>query len=147
MDADNLFFTIITGVLVFVFSQMFLEFVLRPIQEYKKLKGEVAKGLILYAQFYYNPYFNEDGHSEGHSNASDRLRELASEVAAFKEMVPSYLITYTIIPTKKDLQSMSENLIGLSNSCYTTKTSKERYASLAIECESKIEKVLGIKKR
>lgn len=145
MDADNLFFTIITGVLVFVFSQMFLEFVLRPIQEYKKLKGEVAKSLVLYAQYYYNPYFNEDGHSEGHSNASNRLRELASEIAAFKEITPNYLITFRAIPKKQHLQTMSENLIGLSNSCYTRKFPIEQYTLSAINYEKEIEKILEIK--
>ena len=145
MDLVNMVITVTSGVLVFILGELFLEFIMRPIQEYKKLKGKVAKSLVLYAQYYYNPYFNEDGHSEGHSNASNNLRELASEVAAFKEITPNYLITFTTIPKKQHLQTMSENLIGLSNSCYTTKFSKEKYGSFAIECESKIENILEIK--
>ena len=145
MDLVNMVITVVSGVLVFIIGELFLEFILRPIQEYKKLKGEVAKSLVLYAQYYYNPQFNEDGKSEGHSDASNNLRELASEVAAFKEITPNYLITFTTIPKKQHLQTMSENLIGLSNSCYTIKSSKERYASFATECESKIEKILEIK--
>lgn len=36
----NLLVTVISGVAVYVFSELFTEFVLRPIQEYKQLKGK-----------------------------------------------------------------------------------------------------------
>lgn len=38
----NLIITVVSGVLVYVFSQLFTEFVLRPIQDYKRLKAKVA---------------------------------------------------------------------------------------------------------
>lgn len=139
-----MFFTIITGVLVFILGQIFLEFVLRPIQEYKKLKGKVAKYLVLYASCYSNPQFVEDGNSEKHDKAGEELRELASEVLAFSETTPNYLITLILIPKKEKLKIASENLIGLSNSLYESKSSIRYTRLFAGDYREKIEDALDI---
>lgn len=139
-----MFFTIITGVLVFILGQIFLEFVLRPIQEYKKLKGKVAKYLVLYASCYSNPQFVEDGNSEKHDKAGEELRELASEVLAFSETIPNYLITLMLIPKKEKLKIASENLIGLSNSLYESKSSIRYTRQFAGDYREKIEDALDI---
>lgn len=144
IDIDNLFFTIFTGVLVFILGQIFLEFILRPIQEYKKLKGKVAKYLVLYASCYSNPQFIEDGNSERHNKAGEEIRELASEVLAFSEITPHYLITLLLIPKKEKLKIASENLIGLSNSLYTSKNSIRYTKSFADDYRQKIESAMGI---
>ena len=53
----NVFVTIVSGVGVYILCELYAEFVLRPIQEYKKLKAKVAKLLVLHAQYYSNPRF------------------------------------------------------------------------------------------
>ena len=79
----NLLVTVISGVAVYVFSELFTEFVLRPIQEYKQLKGKVSKLLVLYAQYYCNPQpHGSEDRSPDWLAASDALRDLASDVAA-----------------------------------------------------------------
>lgn len=49
------FLTIISGVLVFVLSQFFNDYWLKPIQKYKDLRGRIVYSLVLYANLYMNP--------------------------------------------------------------------------------------------
>ena len=115
----NLLVTVISGVAVYVFSELFTEFVLRPIQEYKQLKGKVSKLLVLYAQYYCNPQpHGSEDRSPDWLAASDALRDLASDVAAYAETKPLSLFTFFIIPTKKKLSKASSLLIGISNSLF-----------------------------
>ena len=46
--------TITGGVLIFVLGQMILKFVIEPIHEFNKLKGEIAYSLVFYANVYMN---------------------------------------------------------------------------------------------
>ena len=86
-DLNNLLITIISGVGVFVFSQWYTEFILQPIKEYKQLKAKVAKQLILHAQYYCNPWvYGAEGDCAAWKFASQEIRELAAEVAAFAEI-------------------------------------------------------------
>lgn len=110
----NMLITIISGVLVFIGSELFAEFILKPIREYKTLRGKVAKYLVLYANLYSNPWkFDENKKvSDLYLDASTATRELASEIAAFAEIRP---IAFGMIPRKKVLKQVSQNLIGISN--------------------------------
>ena len=144
MGLINMLITVITGVLVFVGGQLFLEFVLRPMQEYKELKGKVAKSLVLHAQFYGNPQFKENGPSENHDCASKALRELASEVAAFSEIMPCYFMTSKVMPKKEKLKEVSSNLIGLSNSLYTDERSAIYCSKFSDNYRKEIENILDI---
>jgi len=40
------FLTVVSGTLVFVFGQIFVEFVLKPIRRYKELRGKAASLLV-----------------------------------------------------------------------------------------------------
>ena len=117
----NLIITVVSGVLVYVFSQLFTEFVLRPIQDYKRLKAKVAKELVYYAQFYSNPQpIGTATENRLWTEASDALRVLASEVTAFAEIKPFHPFAFYVIPSRKNLREASKNLIGLSNSLFVS---------------------------
>ncbi len=100
------FWTVITGVVVFVLSQLFIEFFLRPIQEYKKLKSDISWALTYYANIYSNPTGVKQ---ELYNEASTALRKLAAELRAFNIRKPK------ILYKKETLEAASKHLIGLSN--------------------------------
>ena len=107
-NAINLapFWTVLTGVIVFVLSQLFIEFILRPIQEYKKLKSDVSWALTYYANIYSNPTGVKQ---ELYDEASKELRKLAAELRAFNIRKPKLLY-------KKDkIDIAASDLIGLAN--------------------------------
>lgn len=135
---------VVSGVLTYILSQLFTEFILRPIQDYKTLKGKVAKLLVLYAQYYANPASNADVEQHPQwSIASDDMRELAAEVAAFAEIKPQHWLVFYAIPQKQDLLAASSNLIGLSNSFFTTGDFETHSRIAFIEYRKTIKKRCG----
>ena len=73
---NTAFLTVITGTLVFVLGQFFLEFVLRPIRKYKELKAEVAFCLRLYRAKFINCVLDEP--------AQKAAKELAAKLLCDK---------------------------------------------------------------
>lgn len=57
---NSIFWTIIAGVFVFIFSQIILEFILKPLREYKNIKNEVFNKLKFYSNIITNPLSKED---------------------------------------------------------------------------------------
>ena len=105
------FLTVISGVLVFVIGQLFNEYFLKPIQDYKNLRAKISYSLTLYANLYMNPVELKKATQE-YSDASLEIRKLAASVAAMIELKPFGNI---FIPKKSDLEKASEALIGISN--------------------------------
>lgn len=141
----NLLITIISGVVVYILSQWYTEFILRPIQEYKQLKAKVAKFLVLHAQYYSNPrFYDESEKCPAWSAASDDIRELAAEVAAFAEIKPPQIFVFLAIPRKKDLLEAQVYLIGLSNSFFMTRNGEDRCIDRVYEYPDIIRKNMGI---
>lgn len=142
---SNLLITVISGVSVYVLSQWYTEFILRPIQDYKSLKAKTAKLLVLHAQYYSNPQIYDDGGDySAWSAASADIRELAAEVAAFVEVKPFQLFVFYAIPSKKNLLEAYHYLIGLSNSFFTTRSRENRCMDRAIEYPEIIKKYMRI---
>ena len=141
----QLMVTILSGVFVYVLSQLFTEFILRPIQEYKQLKAKVAKFLVLHAQYYSNPrFYDESENCPAWSVASNEIRELAAEVAAFAEIKPCHLWVFLAIPRKKKLLEAQSYLIGLSNSFFTTRNGEGRCVDRVYEYPDIIRQNMGI---
>ena len=141
----NLLATILSGVGVYVVCEWYTEFALRPIQEYKKLKAKVAKLLVLHAQYYSNPrFYDESENCPAWSAASDEIRELAAEVAAFAEIKPCHLWVFLAIPRKKKLLEAQSYLIGLSNSFFTTRNGEDRCIDRVYEYPDIIRQNMGI---
>ena len=77
---NETFLTIISGVIIFVLSQWFVEYVIKPLQEYKKIKAKIAFDIVYYANIFHNPSgLKIDQYDE----ATKELRKDAAEVCAF----------------------------------------------------------------
>lgn len=141
-DLIKMIITVVSGVLVFVLSQLFIEYFFKPIQEYKKLKSHVAYVLTYYACYYSNPV-NIDNDKNGlWKNASIELRKVAAEVDAFSQIKPAFMLP-CLIPIKNNLIDVSKSLIGLSNNCITNSIClKDHYF---IEEKQNIERLLRLK--
>ena len=133
---NETFLTIISGVIVFILSQYFLEFVLKPLQEYKELKSKIAYNLVYYANIFHNP---ADLKKELCDEASRELRKNAAELKAFSIKKPWY-----IGPKSKSMQLTASYLIGLSNSVNLTELATEDLKDI-IENEKNIKIGIGLK--
>ena len=111
----TIFTTVVSGVLVFVLGQLFNEYFLKPIQDYKVLKAKISYSLTFYANLYMNPITISELNQE-YSDASLEIRKLAAEVDATIELRPFGNI---FIPRAKILKETSKSLIGISNGFYT----------------------------
>lgn len=106
--------TVVSGALVFILGQLFIEFILKPIQEFKDIRARVAWALVYYANIYSNPQ-DVKYKSEKYDTASEKLRMLSADLEAFVIRKPKLLNLF--FDDKKILEARSE-LIGLSNSVY-----------------------------
>ena len=135
------FITVISGVLVYILGQLFDEYYLKPIREYKQLKGKVAYVLTYYAQYYSNPFRLSADNAERWENASEELRKVASEVIAFAQTKP---IINFFIPRKKVLIKVEHDLMYISNSCFEHGNAQQTAFS-NIDCRKEIYKLMKIK--
>lgn len=144
-ELTNMLITICGGVVVYILCELYTEFVLRPIQEYKLLKAKVAKYLVLYACFFKNPQNAENPHEFSEWKiASNNMREVAAEVRAFSETKPIWLLTLNAIPTKKKLIEASKYLIGISNSFFFVNAETHTHIKDVIDFEIQIQKLMHI---
>lgn len=136
------FITIMSGVIVFIFSQWIIEFIINPHKEYLSLKEKIACTLTMYCCYYHNPYkLNKKEHiknNENYDEASKELRKVGSELSGYIGKISKLRFN-----KRKKLKKVRDSLIGLSNGLYEY----ESYSPYKdnIECESSIKKYLGIK--
>ena len=108
--------TVASGVIVFVICQYLVIVLLQPIQRYKELKEKVSFYLVKYANMYSNPINTNDRYEvvleSEYKEAKNKIRELASEIRGYIEIMPTLRIG---IPPKKNLQEASSKLIFISN--------------------------------
>lgn len=111
--------TVVSGVLVFILGQLFIEFIMKPIQEFKDIRARVSWALVYYANIYCNPQ-DKQKESKKHNVAGEKLRMLAADLQAFVVRKPKLLKFF--YNDKKILEASSE-LTGLSNSVYKSSSS------------------------
>jgi hypothetical protein len=105
LDWFTPFITIISGVVIFILGQLFIEYFLKPLQRYKQLRAKAAYCLTYYANKY-------DASYDDSKDTSIKYRELAAELEAFSIEKP--IIVFTI--RRNRLKNSSSCFIGLSNS-------------------------------
>lgn len=132
--------TVVSGVLVFVICQLFIEYFLKPIQDYKKLRAKISYTLTYYADLYMNPIKSENDKDKFWECGSQNMRELSAEVRSFIELRPFGNI---FIPKKKKLVDVAENLMGLSNNFFNNQNTD--IYRLNNEYQNQIYKILKIK--
>jgi hypothetical protein len=113
------FLTVMSGTAVFVLGQILQKFFIEPIQELHKLRGEIADGLIFYANVYSNPRNPQDLSNE-YDRAQAAMRQLASRLLARTHAIPWYSLwdRLRFVPKRKNVAQASSFLIGLSNGVY-----------------------------
>lgn len=108
--------TVIIGVTAFVLGQAILRFVLDPIQEQRRVLGEIASAHVFFA----NVSSGTAGESEI-AAAEATLRSLASRLRSTMWTIPVYSLwaALRMIPSKAAIRTASTSLIGWSNSVGT----------------------------
>lgn len=115
---NTVFLTVISGVIVFVLSQLFMELLVKPLARYNSIKAKIAYNLVYFANVYHNPIdlgTIEDIQKlpQRYNEASDCLRRLAAELAGFAEE-RSMLRLFVSAEMINDVRGC---LVGLSNGC------------------------------
>jgi hypothetical protein len=125
--------TVFAGFVVFVLGQIVQRFVLEPIQEQRRVIGEIAHALLFYANVHY-----EDSVEEYEKMSEQRildleetrktLRGLAGRLQTSLWTVPAYdaLARVGWVRKKDDVLVASKNLVGWSNSLYSDRLSESR---------------------
>jgi hypothetical protein len=110
---DQVFYTVISGTMVFVFGQMLQRFILEPIQSYKKTVGRIDNKLKFYSNILTNTGFDNDFLAK----ITDIIRNLSCEIESKYKQIPfNWLFSkLKVIETKKDLAKVAQDLIFLSN--------------------------------
>jgi hypothetical protein len=146
--------TALLAVVVFVLTQSFLKLVLEPIQEQRRLIGEVASALTVYERAYSLRVVNASGGEaffgstrEEAMEAEKALRGLKGRLEASLWSVPAYdmFARLYLVPNLEDvvvaaneLHMWYSQLPGPMN---------EHQADRIIECQATISKRLGIERR
>lgn len=130
--------TALGAVLCFVASQILGKLAIEPIQELKKLLGEIRYALVFHAQAISTPV----GNAEAEDEAAKALRKLACELRSKVGAVPFYdtwaTLSHGFLPVRNDSMEASKLLIGLSNSVHQINRSENNPTRIA-----KIERLLG----
>lgn len=109
--------TILSGVIVYLLGQYFHIIWLIPLQEYKRIRAEIARKLLLYANVYSNVVRIDEKSDElknEHIKAMEQLKFLAAELEGYIQTLHWFKFG---IPSKKKLSQAASYIVGLSNSC------------------------------
>lgn len=140
---NQVFLTVISGTIVYVLSQLFLELIINPKKEYRKLKQKVLFTISMYCCYYTSPYnlLEEESNvrpKDEYKIASIELRKIGSEFASYIGIVPKYRFN-----KRKKLFEVQHSLIGLSNGLFIYNNYNPRKDNR--ECDKIIKKHLGFK--
>lgn len=120
------------GVLVFVVGQFAQRFFLEPIQEQRKVIGEIAYSLLFHANAMDVSRYERDGikllQVEDPIEVIKTLRSLAGKLRASLWTIPFYNLfaKLKIVPKETDILSASQNLVGWSNNIHSGDTDVHR---------------------
>lgn len=110
----SVFLTIFSGVAVFVIGQVVLKLFIDPIQDFKKVIGEISNCLINNAGNYFEP---EKLGEEKQGEVAQELLRLSAKLNAQMSIIPLYskLSRIYSCPSTDDVVVASKNLIEISN--------------------------------
>lgn len=87
-SSNSIFWTIISGVLIFILGQIFVEAILKPHKRFKELKAKISYSLVLYGNIYSSPLIREMSSVAElgeYEAVGSELRKLASELTGYLE--------------------------------------------------------------
>ncbi|MGX5518842.1 hypothetical protein [Bacillus cereus] len=119
----TIFYTILTGVFVFVLGRFIEKLFIDPMKEHKMVIAEIYDGLIYHANKISNPLAidpktNPDARKD-YQQASNELRRMSTKLRAATFNLNGVYWIYRLIfwgPKKKNISEVCRALIGLSNS-------------------------------
>jgi hypothetical protein len=116
--------TVIGSIAVFVASQLLVKLVIEPIQEMKRVLGEIQHALLLHRQAIFTPVGDRDAENK----ATEAFLKLACDLRSKLGSVPFYdnwaTISRGFLPERKNAFEASKELIGLSNSMFQANRSE-----------------------
>lgn len=158
--------TVIGGIVVLVFGQIVIKFIIEPFQEQAKLRAEIAESIIFYAnvgsgieQYYFQKLQETEGMDEPlkklvreryeeiiknnwkkSDDAATKLRQQAGQLLAKTYAIPGYGFWAFLgaLPSSKNIAAATSNLIGMSNSVHDGRESNERIKDIARQLRLKI---------
>ena len=132
---SEVFYTVLSGVAVFVLGQIFIKFFIEPIHELKGLKGEIADALIFYANV------PAGGRVDLVVKPSEDFRRFSSQLMAKKHMIPLYNLwaILGVVPNKDQILKAHGALIGISNGLFSAED-----PTYTKDCRRDVEKALGL---
>jgi hypothetical protein len=118
---NEVFYTVISGTLVFVFGQIIQKFILEPILNRKKIIGKIH----VYCKYYINVFVSSPPNST-QTKKKEKIhkifRKLSCDFASANRQMPLYFIL------NKYLNNITSDLIYLSNTIFDPKMDlKENY--------------------
>jgi hypothetical protein len=110
---NQVFYTVISGTMVFILSQILQRFILEPIQNYKKTVGKIDNKLKFYSNILTSSSFTD----EFLSDMTDIIRNLSCELEANYKQIPfaSVFSKIKLIESSQDIAKVTQGLIFLSN--------------------------------
>lgn len=146
IEVLSCFFTVISGVLVYILSQRYDEYRRKPRLEYYEIRAKIKYYLLLHANLYSNPLQLADDNSEEillkYREASDDIRKVGAELSSIISKLPD---KDKIIPTKEELNRVVGHLVGISNSFYMPYKVNDRTQGRENSKDKKeIERILNI---
>lgn len=113
---ETVFWTIFSGVVVFLLGQLFLKFLLEPVKEFKGIVGKIDNQLKYYA----NIIFNSSSDSIDNKyklDASESLRKLSCDFESAYKQIPfkSIFSFFGIIPDQRVVSQSATTLIRSAN--------------------------------
>lgn len=114
----TLFTTIFAGVSVFILGQIFLKWMIEPIQELRKVITEIIFYLAIDYSIIHNAHIVD---KEEALSSRKNLKRLGASLLSRQELIPFYEISSKIfrLPKRKDIIFSSERLSQMSNSIFS----------------------------
>ena len=109
---------VIAGVLVLVFVQVFLKWVISPIRQLKKTMADILHTFVRYA---YVIHYVDVVPSDLHSEVFEKLRRLSGELYDDVALIPKCIFRYPffrkvfILPEEEMVYKCAKNLIAVAN--------------------------------
>jgi hypothetical protein len=151
--------TVAGGIVILVFGQIIVKFLIEPLHEQAKLIGEIANSLIFYANVgaptepYYYAQLKEAAKLDEPirklaveryeqiiknewkkaDDAAQNLREQASQLMGRTHAIPLYRLWQflRVVPRIEDVLESSSQLIGMANSVHGDKSQIPRASEIA----------------
>ena len=123
-------FTVLGGIIVFVFGQVASKLFIEQIHEQSKAISEIIDSLIFFAPLYSNPdNRNPPAAEKERDEASKTLRRHASQLSSKTYAIVWYRLweALRVVPKRSGVTASCKGLIGLSNNVFSGTSDDAHY--------------------